>query len=125
MSEQKVGMSMPLPAAVITHLAFLGAMIGIVMGRRYVPLFTLLQYAVPSLAPFEVKWLFERATRRDAVVEHERMPEGTLTDYAEFVEYMKQSNRKFQKPGRSIKDEYEAWSKTRSKNRRTVNPAGR
>lgn len=113
--DQKVGLSMPIPIAFISHLAFVGAMIGMVMGRRYVPLFGLIQYAVPSLAPFEVQWIFEGAKKGKDPDQPERMPEGTMEDYAQFVEYMKQSNRKFQRAGQSIKEEYEVWSKAQNK----------
>ena len=120
--DQKIGLSMSIPVAFISHLAFVGAMIGMVMGRRYVPLFGLIQYAVPSLAPFEVQWIFEGAKKGKDSDEPARMPEGTMEDYAEFVEYMKNRNRKYEKAGQSIHEEYEVWAKARSK-RRAKQPA--
>ena len=115
--EQRIGLSTPLPMAIISHLACLGALIGIVMGRQYVPLFGLLQYVVPGLAPFEVKAIFEGAKSGHGPVEPGRMPAGSSDDYAEFLLYLKQGKRRFERAGRSINDEYAAWLKDRAKKR--------
>jgi hypothetical protein len=115
--EQKLGLSLPLPLAILSHLACVGAMIGMVMGRQEVPLFGLLQYAVPSLAPFEVNWIFEGAKSRHVSVEPNHMPAGSSDDYADFLLYLKQGKRRFQRGGRSINDEYAAWLTERNKKR--------
>jgi uncharacterized membrane protein required for colicin V production len=114
-SEQKLGVSMSLPVAFITHLAFLGAMIGVVMGRQYVPLFALLKFVIPGLAPFEVKWVFEGKQHSGPAAEPPRMPAGTHEEYTEFIGYMKQSNRKFQRAGRGLHEEFTLWLKHRHK----------
>jgi hypothetical protein len=123
-SEQKIGLSMPIPVAAITHLAFVGAMIGIVMGREYVPLFALLKFVVPSLAPFEVKWVFEGNKHSAAKPEPARMPSGTHEEYTEFLGYLKQSNRRFQLAGRTVQEEFGFWLKDRNRGRsETAKPA--
>lgn len=114
-ADQKIGLSMPIPVAFITHLAFVGAMIGIVMGREYVPLFALLKFVVPSLAPFEVKWVFEG--NKHSAPKQESTPAviGTHEEYTEFLGYLKQSNRRFQLAGRTVHEEFGFWLKDRNK----------
>jgi hypothetical protein len=117
--EQKIGLSTSFPMAVIGHLCFVGAMIGMVLGREQVPLFGLLQYVVPGLAPFEVRWLFERPNAPHAAVEPANMPQGTHDDYAEFTEYLR-GKRKFQRAGRSASEEFAIWRADREKQRKVV-----
>jgi hypothetical protein len=114
--EQKAGLSMPLPLAILTHLAFLGAVIGYVFGRHHMPLFGLVQYAVPSIAIFEAKWLFESNKPQHVSVEPANMPEGTHDDYAEFTAYLR-GKRTFQRAGRSVNEEFALWRAARDKRR--------
>lgn len=122
--EQKIGLSLPLPMAVITHAAFLGALIGTVMGKQYFPLFGLLRYVIPGLAPFESKWLFERKGIPTSKEERQPMPEGTHEEYSDFLEYLRQKDRRFDLAGRSLNDEFVAWkAHHRSTRRPTVEKA--
>lgn len=114
--EQKIGLSMPIPMIVITHLAFLGALIGVVFGREYVPFFGFVRYALPALAPFEAQWLFE-GKRKDRSTEERPLPAGTAEDYDQFLKYMREKDRRFMQPGRSVHDEFAAWSADRAKRR--------
>ena len=114
-SEQKLRISMPWPVAAIAHLAVVGALVGVVMGQEYVPLLALLKYIVPGLAPFEVKWVLEGYKNREATPESASMPAGTHEEYSEFLNYLKQSNRKFQRAGRSVHEEFSFWLKDRNK----------
>lgn len=116
--EQKIGISLGIPMTVISHLAFVGGLIGIVFGREYVPLFGLVRYVLPGLAPFEARWLFE-GKRKERVIDQRPLPQGSAEDYDEFLQYMRQKDRRFQKPGRSIHDEFEAWNADRAKRRDT------
>ncbi|HEY2859945.1 MAG TPA: hypothetical protein VGJ21_16100 [Terracidiphilus sp.] len=117
-AEQKIGLSMPLPVALITHSAFIAAQVGIVMGRQYVPLFMLLKFLVPGLAPFEVKWVFEGSTaHKSKSSELAPMPSGTHEEYSEFLVYLKQSNRKFLRADRSVHEEFAVWQKHHHKKR--------
>ena len=115
--EQKVGMSMSLPMTAISHLAFLGALIGVVFMRQYVPFFGLVRYLLPGIAPFEAKWLFEGKRKVSAVPEPAHLPPGTTDDYTAFAEYMSGSNRRFARGGRGVHDEFVAWSADRAKRR--------
>jgi hypothetical protein len=121
--EQKLGLSVPLPLAVLGHLACVGGMIGMVMARREVPFFAILQYIVPGIAPFEIGWIFEGNKHRHVAVETTQMGKGTLEDYAEFVEYLKKSSRRYQRAGRSVTEEYAAWLKHRDRKRPVAKPA--
>jgi len=114
LSEQKVGLSMSLPMVFISHCACVAGLVGMVVCRHEVPVFRLLQYAVPALAPFEVKWLFEGAkTPRASEPEPEsgRMPECSNDEYTEFLNCMRRGERKFQTAGRTVQEEYAAWLK--------------
>jgi hypothetical protein len=115
--EQKMGFSYSIPMTVITHLAFMGALIWVVMGREYIPQYGILRYGLGGLAFFEATWLFEGKKKALQSVESGPLPEGSSDDYDLFVEYLRGKDRKFLKPGRSIHEEYEAWSADRAKRR--------
>lgn len=121
--EHKIGLSMPLPLTLLTHAACLAAVIGVVMGRPYLPWFGLVGYAVPGIAPFEARWLFEEPQKRESPQAAAQIPEGSNRDYWDFQEYLKQNNRKFRRSGQSIDDEYRAWMAYRSKKRKAT-PGG-
>jgi hypothetical protein len=61
-ADHETGFSMPVPHTILTHAAFLAALIGLAVGRHYVPFFGLIRIFVPSLAPFECKMLFSGGT---------------------------------------------------------------
>lgn len=61
-ADHETGFSMPVPQTVLTHAAFLAALVGLAVGRHYVPFFGLIRIFVPSLAPFECKMLFSGGT---------------------------------------------------------------
>jgi len=110
------GMSMPIGQTIMTHLACLALLVGIAMGRRYVPFFGLIGLFVPGLAPFEAEWLFSGGAKTaepkiEPVVQVDA-PE-TADEYAEFMKYMSGSKREFKKLGQSPKDEYNLWRAAR------------
>jgi len=57
-ADHETGISMPPAHAILTHSAFLAALIGLAMGRHFVPFFGVVRIFVPSLAPFECGMLF-------------------------------------------------------------------
>jgi hypothetical protein len=57
-ADKEAGMSLPLGQTILTHLACVGLLIGMAMGRHTIPFFGLIRFAVPGLAPFEASWLF-------------------------------------------------------------------
>lgn len=115
--EQKIGISLSIPLTAISHFAFLGALIGVVFMREYVPFFGLVRYILPGMAPFEAKWLFEGKKTAHVTVEPSHLPPGSTEDYVAFAEYMKQKHRRFARAGRSLQDEFVAWSADRAKQR--------
>ena len=115
MENDEAGLTMPMGQTIVTHLACLGLLIGVAMGRRYVPLFGLVGLFIPALAPFEAEWLFSGAAKpveKAQPVVHVVEPE-TGDEYADFMKYMSSSKREFKKLGQSPKDEYNRWRAAR------------
>jgi hypothetical protein len=110
------GRSFPIGQTVITHIACVALLVGIAMGRRYVPFFGVIGLFIPGLAPFEAEWLFNGEARIESkepapavqVVERESPDE-----YAEFMKYMSGPKREFRKLGIGPKDEYDLWRAAR------------
>ena len=115
MENDQAGLSMPMGQTIVTHIACLALLVGIAMGRRYVPFFGLIGLFVPALAPFEAEWLFSGSNKpveKTQPVVHVVEPE-TADEYAEFMKYMSGSKREFKKLGQSPKDEYNLWRAAR------------
>jgi hypothetical protein len=123
--EQKIGISLGIPMTIIGHIAFLGALVGVVFMREYVPLFSLVRYALPALAPFEAKWLFEGKKKAHTSIEPQRTPKATQDEYSEFLVYLRQKDRRFQRPGRSVQEEFKLWQADRAKKRAQGEQAAR
>lgn len=117
MENEKTGLSMPVGQTIITHLACLALLIGIAMGRRYVPFFGLLGLLVPGLAPFEAEWLFSGNAKSEKKPEPvpQVTTEESADEYAEFMKYMAGPRREFRKLGQNAKDEYNLWRAARLK----------
>ena len=64
-AEHEPGFSFPpILSMVLTHAACLALLIGLAMGRRYVPILGLVRIFVPGLAPFECEWLFSAGKKK-------------------------------------------------------------
>lgn len=117
-AERETGMSLPWAQTVLTHGACLAFLIGTAMGRDYIPLFGLLRYLLPGLAPFEAEWLFSGGRRKPGMEmprPHVPMPDCTASDYDDFLQYLCQERRAFRKPGRSVREEHVLWMADRVK----------
>jgi hypothetical protein len=57
-ADKEAGLSLPWSQTILTHLACVGLLIGLAMGRHTIPFFGLIRYFMPGLAPFEANWLF-------------------------------------------------------------------
>jgi hypothetical protein len=57
-ADKEAGMSLPWGQTILTHMACVGLLIGLAMGRHTIPFFGLIRLAMPGLAPFEASWLF-------------------------------------------------------------------
>jgi hypothetical protein len=118
-ANHEKGMSLPIGSTIVTHMACLIVILGMAFGRQHIPLFGLLKYLVPALAPFEADWLFSGGRKQKGkkeVVEPPPipMPEGTADDYNEFLAYLAQEKRPFSKPGRSVREEHVLWMADRA-----------
>jgi|HubBroStandDraft_5_1064220.scaffolds.fasta_scaffold31942_4 hypothetical protein len=113
--ERGKGLSLPIGSSIFTHLVFLALLIGVGVGRHYIPLFGFIRYLTPSLAPFEAGWLFSRGRKRKHAAKPEPMFAGTADDYEEFLQYLGQRHRRFSRPGRSIREEQVFWFADRAK----------
>jgi hypothetical protein len=124
MENEKAEFSMPVGQTIVTHMACLALLIGLAMGRRYVPFFGLLGLFVPGLAPFQAEWLFSGGARTsvkkpEPVVHVEA--EESADEYAEFMKYMAGPKREFRKLGQSPKDEYNLWRAAKNREQGTGN----
>jgi hypothetical protein len=141
-ADKKAGLALPVPFAILTHLACLALLIGIAVARHQIPFFGLIRYFIPGLAPFEAEWLFngEKKIARDenasdashavTAVSNGSVPaaaaapaalslyqKSTGEEYEEFLKMMQAGKRPFRKPGLSVKDEFELWLGARERAR--------
>ena len=112
MENERSGLTLPVGQTVVTHIACLALLIGLAMGRRYVPFFGLFGLFVPALAPFEAEWLFS-GNAKTAEKKPEPVAHVEAEEYAEFMKYMAGSKREFRKLGQSPKDEHNLWRAAR------------
>jgi hypothetical protein len=122
-AEHETGFSLPIFSTIITHLACLTVVVGLTVGRHYIPFFGLIRYFIPAMAPFERDWLFSgNAQKKDvkkkkvpvttaviAIPVHVAIAEATAEDHEAWIRHLAQPNRATRKPGLSVKDEYEHW----------------
>ena len=134
--EKQKGLALPIGQTIVTHAAFLALVVGLPYLRHHIPFFGILKLFIPALAPFEVKWLFNKEKKMKAFGESQekapaeiKMKKGetfsiddlintaTADDHEIFLAYLRQPNRAFRKPGLSIREEYGYWLVDRAKNR--------
>jgi hypothetical protein len=145
-AEHEPGFSFPpIVSIVFTHAACLALLIGLAMGRRYVPILGLVRIFVPGLAPFECEWLFSAGKKKKVASESEisskagakadgsaaagtsatvasspavsAEPTYTFDDHDAWLRYLGQTNRPFRKPGLSVGDEFKLWHEARAQRR--------
>jgi hypothetical protein len=139
-ADHDAGFSMPVLSTVLTHAACLSLLIGLAVGRRYVPFLSLVRLLVPGLAPFECNWLFaggmvkkkvaeepivtaaaaeaqDAAASQDPIAEVASAPpeaEYTADEHTEWIRYLGRPRRAFRKPGVSVEEEYKQWRAARA-----------
>jgi len=114
--ERETGLSLPLGMSAVTHAAFLAVLLGLGVGRHYIPFFGLIRYLTPSLAPFEADWLFSGGRKKkDAASTPAPIFAGTAEDYEQFLQYLGQKQRQFSRPGRTVQEEQVFWMADRAK----------
>jgi hypothetical protein len=148
-AEHEPGFSFPpILSIVLTHTACLALLIGLAMGRRYVPILGLVRIFVPGLAPFECEWLFSAGKKKKVAAESEvtsqagakadvsvaasgttaaesapaveAAPAYTFDDHDDWLRYLGQTKRPFRKPGLSVGDEFKLWREARARSRATA-----
>jgi hypothetical protein len=139
-ADHDAGFSMPVLPTIVTHAAFLAVLVGLAIGRRYVPLLGLVRIFVPALAPFECDWLFRPVAPRRAVSPENEPAEAksstavagtsetpaksvapaaakveySADEHTAWMSYLKEPRRAFRKPGLSVGDEFKLWQADRA-----------
>jgi len=118
MAERKSGLSLQIGPTILTHSAFLALLIGLPYVRSKVPFFGLISLFMPGLAPFEANWLFG-GERGNATTQTTASPvaaePATFEDHEAFREHLKQGDRPFRKPGRTVDEEFNFWLADRAR----------
>jgi len=120
LENKEKGLSLLLLPTILTHTACIALLLGIAVLRFYIPLFGYIRYLIPALAPFESEWLFSGGRRKPQFEERPKLqpfPKDVPDEYNEFLKYLAQDNRPFNKPGMSVRDEHLAWMKDRAAKR--------
>ena len=143
-AEHEAGFSLPVLPTILGHGACLVVLVGLAIGRRYVPFLGIVRLFVPALAPFETKWLFKSTASRYAVAEETSGGEAvssstpsatedpgsapkaastppavpqmeyTADDDNAWRAYLATPRREFRKPGTSVGDELKQWLAARA-----------
>jgi hypothetical protein len=136
-AEHKTGLSLPIGSTIVTHLACLAVVVGIGLGRHYVPILGFVRYLIPGIAPFECKWLFSAETQKKekpkpvlapaaatAAAEVAAVKEAvTGDDYEVWLQHIAHRKPAPRKPGTTVKDEYDQFMVARAKQRSAAAPA--
>jgi hypothetical protein len=134
-ADHETGFSFSIPSTTLAHVAFLALLIGLGIGRRYVPFLGLVRMFVPALAPFDCQWIFSGGRQKKEVVKTPVIAQGgasaeanastaanasahaeytyTLDDHDAWLQYLAQPIRLHRKPGLSIGDEFKHWQNAR------------
>jgi hypothetical protein len=119
-ADHEVGFSMPIVSTITTHLACMVVVVGLGMGRHFVPFFGVLRYGIAGLAIFERGWLFSGNSdrpEREVVASAGPLVTATAEDEQAWHRYLAQQKPGLRKPGSSLKAEYEQWMLTRAQSR--------
>ncbi len=114
---QDRGISLSPVSTVFTHVACLALLVVFAEARDHIPYFWVIRFFTPSIALFEATWLFGGKGKKKSDYDRaEAGPTGgNAEDYEDFVLYLRQGNRQFSKPGRSVKEEFKHWLDYRAK----------
>jgi hypothetical protein len=132
--EQKIGVSLSIPATIFTHLVFVAAAFGVVhivlaslpKGYAAIPLlfmFSLLgvcRYGLCMLAVLEVNMLFQSTKSKNVPKPADKptfIPVESNQEQEQFLQYLKGSKREYQTPGRGLSEEFDAWRLGQAKKR--------
>lgn len=124
-ADHPVGVSLPILATILTHLACVTVVLFVILGRNVIPFFWLIRYCIPGLAPFEREWLFKGARKRPEETPVTEVDPAiaavhaaaTGDDYEAWQQHLARRNPLSRKPGTTLKDEYEQFMAARVKAR--------
>jgi hypothetical protein len=126
-SSKKTGLAMPIFSTILTHLACLALVVGVAMGRHYIPFFGLIRYLIPAIAPFERDWLFSEGRKKEEVPDTETATDtaaltaaATGEDYEAWLHHLAKRSPSSVKAGTTVKQEYEQFIAARIRNRPVV-----
>jgi hypothetical protein len=130
---ERKGFSLPIGLALLTHLACMAAVVGLGMGRHYIPFFGIIRYFIPGIAPFEAKWLFshEKKMEKDSLTSmpvevrpsapfapppasNAAVLSATAEDYKEWLSYLATRKPSSIKRGLTLDQEYGQWLAARA-----------
>jgi len=131
------GLSLPIGSIILTHIACLGLIFAVGMAR-YLPLrgimslpfagiIRYLNYAFPSLAIFEYRWLFTKSNiepKSPDVFTSRPVVTSATEDYREWTLYLASQKPFSASHGVSMKDEYEKWLAARARSRSAASAGG-
>jgi hypothetical protein len=119
-ADHDVGISMPIVSTITTHLACMAVVVGLGMGRHFIPFFSVFRYGIAGLAIFERGWLFSGNTvhfNEPEVASAGPVATVTREDEQAWLRHLAQHKPGPRKPGSSLKAEYEQWMATREQSR--------
>ena len=126
-SSGKAGLSMSLPATVLTHAACMVVALGpAVISSHKSPVFSLFRYGIAALALFERGWLFSAEQQKTPTMEEAEnaVPalsiKPTAEDEVAWIEYLSKRRPGMTRPGVTIRQEHEAWLRSRHGERARV-----
>jgi hypothetical protein len=121
-AEHVMGISFPLGISLMTHAVCLVLIVPIGMGNGVIPYFEYVRFCVPILAYVERNLLINLGVKMvqeppvSAPVSTV-ITEATAADNEAWIKYLSHRDPRLQKPGMSIKEEYEQWLAARAKKR--------
>lgn len=124
-AEDEVGFSFHPFTTVLTHVAFIGTAVAILLARRHIPFFSFFGMGIAALAYFEKQWLFGGERNRSKAMEdrtHSPAISSSSNDYQEWTKHLAQRKTSSVIHGSSLKDEYEQWVKARAQSRPSPSP---
>jgi hypothetical protein len=92
------------------------------MGNGVIPYFEYVRFFVPMLAYIEQKWIISLGVMKMqeplvSIPVSTVLAEATADDNEAWIQYLSNRDPRLQKPGISIKEEYEKWLDARAKKR--------
>lgn len=124
-AENDVGLANSIGHTMMAHLAALAVVIGIGMGRHYVPFFGIVRYFIPAMAPFERDWIFSvtksvkvfgAAVEPATTVDWSNV-EPTREDEDAWLQHLSTRHPLSVKSGMTVREEYRQFVLARAKAR--------